>query len=279
MRPFSPVAHHPAEIPPGDRHGPDRNGLATQGFGHVVVGPVGSTRIGLEPGLLHPQPCRKSMELVIGVGDEVGPEGIHMTETGPLSPVVDVNGQCASDDLTGRAGIGDDRKTGGGPGQHPSVQVTSVVAASDERLGHGARPTAHPAYAHHRAIVRKLGDPVLDLPHRHMGRLRCVAAIPLFVLTDVEQKRSCLNQVHRFVGSDVLDHMMCRFAHALTVLGPIPRPRAIACVEPLGPGAQRGPLRARGSPPQLDFRNLPRLGESLETGGLLRALFAQTWEI
>jgi hypothetical protein len=219
------------------------------------------------------------MELVIGVGDEVGPEGIHMTETGPLSPVVDVNGQCASDDLTGRAGIGDDRKTGGGPGQHPSVQVTSVVAASDERLGHGARPTAHPAYAHHRAIVRKLGDPVLDLPHRHMGRLRCVAAIPLFVLTDVEQKRSCLNQVHRFVGSDVLDHMMCRFAHALTVLGPIPRPRAIACVEPLGPGAQRGPLRARGSPPQLDFRNLPRLGESLETGGLLRALFAQTWEI
>jgi hypothetical protein len=180
------------------------------------------------------------MELVIGVGDEVGPEGIHMTETGTLSPVVDVDGQCASDDLTGRAGIGDDGKAGGGPGQHSSVQVTSVVAASDERLGHGARPTAHPAYAHHRAVDRNLGDPALDLPHRHMGRLRCVATIPLFVLTDVEQKRSCLNQVHRFVGSDVLDHMMCRFAHALTVLGPIPRPQAIACVEPFWLGA---PLR------------------------------------
>jgi hypothetical protein len=82
-----------------------------------------------------------------------------------------------------------------------------------------------------------------------------------------------------------LDHMMCRFAHALTVLGAIPRPRAIALAEPLRLGA---PLRLgrRGQPAQrkrgalqLDFQNLPRLGESEETCGHLRPQFAQTREI
>lgn len=46
----------------------------------------------MEPGLLHPQSCSKLMELVIAVGDEMGPLGIHMTETGTLSPVIDVDG-------------------------------------------------------------------------------------------------------------------------------------------------------------------------------------------
>ena len=80
-----------------------KNSMACgDGLAGGSAGAVGAARVGLEPRLFHPQLLGKSMELVVRVGDEVGPLGVDVSEPSTLSPVVDVDRHTDNSNVTAR---------------------------------------------------------------------------------------------------------------------------------------------------------------------------------
>jgi len=87
-----PSADHPAGLTPGDRNGPEGDGPVPGVLGHVVVvqGPVAPVL--LEPGPPQPEAVGQTVELLVVVGQQVGPRGGDRSDPGRLAPVVDVDG-------------------------------------------------------------------------------------------------------------------------------------------------------------------------------------------
>ena len=94
--PLSALSHHAPDLSPRHRDGSESQGTVPGPLRNVVVSLVGTVGPVLEPLSLHAHAGGKGVELLVGVGQEVGPPVIYRPEAGRLPPVVQIDGHRPS---------------------------------------------------------------------------------------------------------------------------------------------------------------------------------------
>jgi RNA polymerase-binding transcription factor DksA len=92
-----------------------------------------------------------------------------------------------SDDATGAAALGDERKAGAVPRGDPAVEVLGLESARAQALRGAVAPGPAAAHRHDHVLLRYFGETVSELAQGDVLRPLDVTRVPLILLADVEE--------------------------------------------------------------------------------------------